>query len=134
MQPLTIAYTFSIQRANRRKLKTYAAKGSALFRNGSGTGGKPLGRETPDSLICSEGFYRGLVADRWRGRWEGGTHTGPAFKDFLIGSLPAATGKTMRFTGTTVLRIENGKITEEIGLNDGVTALMQLGLLSARPR
>jgi len=27
------------------------------------------------------------------GRWEGGgTHTGPAFNDFLIGSLPAATG------------------------------------------
>jgi hypothetical protein len=69
------------------------------------------------------------------GRWEGGgTHTGPAFKDFLVGSLPAATGKKMRFTGTTVLRIENGKITEEIGLDDGVTDLMQLGLLSARPR
>jgi predicted ester cyclase len=68
------------------------------------------------------------------GRWEGGgTHTGPAFNDFLVGSLPAATGKKMRFTGTTVLRIENGKITEEIGLDDGVTALMQLGLLSARP-
>jgi len=68
------------------------------------------------------------------GRWEGGgTHTGPAFKDFL-GSLPAATGKTMQFTGTTVLRIENGKISEEISLDDSVTALMQLGLLSARSR
>src|SRR5437899_1754118 len=66
------------------------------------------------------------------GRWEGGcTHTGPAFSDFLIGSLPAATGRTMRFTGTTVLRIKNGKIVEEIGLDDGVTALQQLGLMRA---
>src|SRR3981081_3558569 len=66
------------------------------------------------------------------GRWEGGgTHTGPAFSDFLIGSLSAATGRKMRFTGTTVLRIENGKIVEEIGLDDGVTALQQLGLIRA---
>src|SRR5436853_2212060 len=66
------------------------------------------------------------------GQWEGGgTHTGPAFSDFLIGKLPAATGRKMRFTGTTVLRIENGKIAEEIGLDDGVTALRQLGLLRA---
>jgi len=66
------------------------------------------------------------------GRWEGGgTHTGPAFKDFLVGSLPAATGRKMHFTGTTVLRLENGKIVEEVGLDDGVTALTQLGLLKA---
>lgn len=64
------------------------------------------------------------------GRWEGGgTHTGPAFTDFLIGSLPAATGRSMRFTGTTVLRLIDGKITEEIGLDDGVAALQQLGLM-----
>jgi hypothetical protein len=35
----------------------------------------------------------------------------------------------MWFTGTTVLRVENGKIAEEIGLDDGVTALQQLGIL-----
>jgi hypothetical protein len=35
----------------------------------------------------------------------------------------------MRFTGTTVLPVENGKIAEEIGLDDGVTALQQLGIL-----
>jgi predicted ester cyclase len=69
-----------------------------------------------------------LVVGRWQG---GGTHTGPGFSDFLIGSLPAATGRKMRFTGTTVLRIENGKIAEEIGLDDGVTALQQLGLIRA---
>jgi hypothetical protein len=37
----------------------------------------------------------------------------------------------MHFTGTTVLKVINGKITEEIGLDDGVTALTQLGLLKA---
>ena len=64
------------------------------------------------------------------GRWEGGgTHTGPAFNDFLIGSLPAATGRKMHFRGTTVLRLKDGKIVEEIGLDDGVTALLQLGLI-----
>ena len=66
------------------------------------------------------------------GRWEGGgTHTGPAFADFLAGSLPAATGRKMRFTGTTVLKLENRKIVSEIGLDDGVAALTQLGLLRA---
>jgi hypothetical protein len=35
------------------------------------------------------------------------------------------------FTGTTVLRIQNGKITQEIGLDDGVKALTQLGLIKA---
>lgn len=75
--------------------------------------------------LIAEGDY---VVGRWEG---GGTHIGPAFSDFLIGSLPAATGRTMRFTGTTVLRVENGKIVEEIGLDDGVTALQQLGLMRA---
>ena len=66
------------------------------------------------------------------GRWEGGgTHTGPAFSDFLAGALPAGSGRRMRFSGVTVLRVENGKIAEEIGLDDGVTALRQLGLLRA---
>jgi hypothetical protein len=37
----------------------------------------------------------------------------------------------MRFTGTTVLRVENGRIAEEIGLDDGVAALQQLGILKA---
>jgi len=73
--------------------------------------------------LIAEGDY---VVGRWQG---GGTHTGPAFSDFLAGSLPAASGKKMHFTGTTVLRVENGKIVEEIGLDDGVTALQQLGLM-----
>ena len=75
--------------------------------------------------LIAEGDY---VVGRWEG---GGTHTGPAFSDFLLGSLPAATGRTMHFTGTTVLRLHDGKIVEEIGLDDGVTALQQLGLIQA---
>ncbi len=73
--------------------------------------------------LIAEGDY---VVGRWQG---GGTHSGPAFDDFLIGSLPAATGRKMSFTGTTVLRVKNGKIAEEVGLDDGVTALQQLGLI-----
>ena len=73
--------------------------------------------------LIAEGDY---VVGRWVG---GGTHTGPAFSDFLLGTLPAASGRTMRFTGTTVVKVVNGRITEEIGLDDGVTALTQLGLL-----
>ena len=75
--------------------------------------------------LIAEGDY---VVGRWEG---GGTHTGPAFSDFLHGSLPASSGRKMRFTGTTVLRIKDGKIVEEVGLDDGVTALTQLGLLRA---
>jgi predicted ester cyclase len=75
--------------------------------------------------LIAEGDY---VVGQWEG---GGTHTGPAFKDFLAGSLPAATGRKMHFTGTTVLKVVNGKITEDVGLDDGVTALTQLGLLKA---
>jgi hypothetical protein len=64
------------------------------------------------------------------GRWDGGgTHTGPEFSDFLAGSLATATGRKMRFTGVTVLRLENGQIAEEIGMDDGVTAVQQLGLM-----
>jgi predicted ester cyclase len=75
--------------------------------------------------LLPEGDY---VVGHWIG---GGTHTGPAFDDFLIGALPAASGRKMRFTGTTVIRVEDGRIAEEIGLDDGVTALTQLGLLRA---
>jgi predicted ester cyclase len=75
--------------------------------------------------LIAEGDY---VVGQWEG---GGTHTGPAFSDFLVGGLPAATGRKMRFTGTTVLKVIDGKIVEEIGLDDGVTALTQLGLLKS---
>ena len=75
--------------------------------------------------LIAEGQY---VVGQWIG---GGTQTGDAFNDMPLGSLPARSGKTMRFTGTTVLKIENGLITEEIGLDDGVTVLQQLDLIKA---
>ena len=48
--------------------------------------------------------------------------------------LPAAanaqaTGKTIRFTGTTVFHIVDGKVKEEIGEEGALTALQQLGLV-----
>jgi predicted ester cyclase len=78
--------------------------------------------------LIAEGDY---VVGQWEG---GGTHTGPAFSDFLAGALPAATGRKMHFTGTTVLRLKDGKIAEELGLDDGVTALTQLGLIKIHNR
>ena len=75
--------------------------------------------------LIAEGDY---VVGRWEG---GGTHTGPAFDDFLVGALPARSGRKMRFTGTTVLRVTGGRIVEEVGLDDGATALQQLGILKA---
>jgi len=73
--------------------------------------------------LIAEGDY---IVGQWEG---GGTHTRSAFSDFLMGSLPAVTGRKMHFTGTTVLRLQNGRIAEEIGLDVGVTALTQLGLI-----
>ena len=83
-----------------------------------------LGFEGTADLIA-EGDY---VVGQWIG---GGTQTGDAFDDLPIGALPAGTGKAMRFTGVTILKVENGLITEELGIDDGVTALQQLGLISA---
>ena len=73
--------------------------------------------------LIAEGDY---VVGQWEG---GGTHTGPAFDDFLVGALPASSGRRMHFTGTTVLKVKDGRIVEEIGLDDGVTARQQLGLI-----
>jgi predicted ester cyclase len=81
-----------------------------------------LGFEGTAELIA-EGDY---VVGQWKG---GGTHTGPAFTDLPIGSLSENSGKTMRFTGTSVLRVQDGMIAEEVGLDDGVTVLKQLGLI-----
>lgn len=73
--------------------------------------------------LIAEGDY---VVGQWEG---GGTQTGDAFDDLPVGSLPAGSGQTMRFSGLTVLKVENGLITEEVGLDDGVTALKMLGLI-----
>ena len=63
-------------------------------------------------------------------RWEcSGTHTGPAYDDLVVGYLPAASGRKMRFIGMTVTKIKDGKIVEEFSLDDSLTALLQLGVL-----
>lgn len=76
--------------------------------------------------IIAEGDY---VVGRWEG---GGTHTGPAFSDLPVGSLSAATGKKIHFSGTSVFRIRNGKVAEEIGKEQALTALQQLGVVPTK--
>src|SRR6202051_4084903 len=63
--------------------------------------------------LIAEGDY---VVGQWEG---GGTQTGDAFDDMPIGSLPARAGQQMRFTGTTILKVKDGRILEEIGLAGG---------------
>jgi hypothetical protein len=57
-----------------------------------------------------------LIADRdiVVVRWEGsGTHTGPAFHDFNVGPLPAASRHKIVLSGHTAIRLEDNMITEE---------------------
>lgn len=82
----------------------------------------PDARVAPAVDFVAEGDY---VVGRWVGS---GTHTGSAYCDFLVGCLPAGSRHHMRFTGTTVLRLQNGQIAEQIGLDDEVAALLQLCL------
>jgi len=73
--------------------------------------------------LIAEGNY---VVGRWEG---GGAHTGPAFSDFRLGSIPAASGRKMNFTGTSVIRVEDGRIAEELGQEDALNAMLQVGLI-----
>ena len=66
---------------------------------------------------------RGRIVGQWKG---GGTHAGPAFDDLPVGALPAGSGRTMEFSGTTVITVA------EVGLDAGVTVLQQLGLIPGR--
>jgi len=113
-QDMLLQYSLHEPRRGREDIKAFMKGFRAAFPNLNFWG-------TAD--LIAEGEY---VVGRWEG---GGTHTGPAFNDFQDGSLPAATGRKMHFTGTTVLRVRDGQILEEIGLDDGVTALQQLGLI-----
>jgi predicted ester cyclase len=110
-------YSMHAPREGRDEVREFAAEFRAAFPD--------LGFEGTADLIA-EGDY---VVGQWEG---GGTHTGPAFDDLPVGSLPAASGKRMHFTGTTVLRVKDGLIVEEVGLDDGVTVLKQLGLIAQR--
>ena len=107
-------YSMHAPRRGREDVKKFATEFRAAFPDLNFWG-------TAD--LIAEGDY---VVGQWKG---GGTHTGPAFSDLPVGSLPGGSGKKMRFTGITVLRVKNGQITEELGLDDGVTVLKQLGLI-----
>jgi predicted ester cyclase len=107
-------YSMHAPRRGREDVKKFATEFRAAFPDLNFWG-------TAD--LIAEGNY---VVGQWEG---GGTHTGEAFSDLPVGSLPAGSGKKMRFTGTSVLRVENGLITEELGIDDGVTVLKQLGLI-----
>ena len=113
---MLLKYSLHEPRRGRDDIKAFMTDFRAAFPD--------LGFRGTANLIA-EGDY---VVGQWEG---GGIHTAPAFDDFLAGSLPAATGRKMQFTGTTVLKLVDGMIAEEIGLDDGVTALSQLGLLRA---
>lgn len=78
-----------------------------------------LGLERTADLVADSD----VVMFRWMCE---GTHTGPAFYDLVMGALPDASGREMRFRGMSAIRLKAGKIIEEIGLADGVTALSQL--------
>jgi predicted ester cyclase len=110
-------YSMHAPLRGRDELRAFAAKFRAAFPD--------LAFGATADLIAEDDY----VVGQWTG---GGTHTGEAFDDLPVGALPAATGKTMEFTGTTVIKVSNGLITQEIGLDDGVTALKQLGLIAQR--
>jgi predicted ester cyclase len=109
-----INYSLHLPRVGRMSLKTFMADLREAF---------------PD-FICER--TANLIADgdevvvRWVCE---GTHTGPAFYDLVMGALPEASGRKMRFAGMSVIRLEDGAITGEIGLADGVTTLNQLGFI-----
>lgn len=112
---MILQYSLHKPRKGRNDIKDFMKKFRDAFPNLNFDGAYPM---------LADGEY---VIARWVG---GGTHTGEAFADWPIGALAPKTGRKMHFTGTTVFRVVNGKITEEIGLDDGLTALLQLGLVA----
>ena len=73
--------------------------------------------------LIAEGDY---VVGRWEG---GGTNTDAAFSAFRMGSISAASGRKMQFAGTSVFRLEQGRIAEELGQEDALSAMLQVGLI-----
>ena len=72
--------------------------------------------------LIAEGDY---VVGRWEG---GGTHTGAPYK-LQMGELPANTGRKMHFSGTSVIKIKDGKIIEDIGEEGAFQAMKMLGTI-----
>lgn len=111
---MILQYSLHKPRKGREDIKDFQKKFRDAFPDLAFDGAYPM---------LADGEY---VIARWIG---GGAHTGTAFSDWPVGALPANTGRKMRFTGTTVFRVVDGKVTEEIGLDDGLTSLLQLGLV-----
>ena len=112
---MILQYSLHKPRKGRADIKDFMKKFRDAFPDLAFEGAYPL---------LADGEY---VIARWVG---GGTHTGIAFNDWPVGALPAASGRKMHFTGTTVFKVVDGKVAEEIGLDDGLTTMLQLGLVS----
>ena len=76
-------------------------------------------------LIAEGDFVVGRLGRRWNAHWS-------RLRRLPHRSPPAGAGRRMQFTGTTVLRVENGRIAEEIGLDHGVPRCSS-SASSARP-
>lgn len=62
------------------------------------------------------------------------THAGPAYQHLPAGLAPMQqdnTGEKIRFTGTTICKIENGKIVEELTEEAALDVCLQLGVVKA---
>ncbi|KAL2785659.1 hypothetical protein BJX66DRAFT_53369 [Aspergillus keveii] len=82
----------------------------------------------PIPLIAENDY----VVARWIG---GGKHTGVPCLDLPLGGLPVPnSGREMRFSGTTIFTLRDGKIVDEVGEESGLLALQQLGLLAQKKK
>ena len=73
--------------------------------------------------LLGEGDY---VIGQWEG---GGTHTDRPSPICPSAACQPTPAPRLHFTGITILKVENGLIVEEKGLDDGVTMLKQAGLI-----
>ena len=67
----------------------------------------------------------GFIAE---GEWVAGRWTGEGTQTGEFAGIPA-TGRRVSFTGTTVYRVIDGMISEELGEEDALLVLKQLGVI-----
>jgi predicted ester cyclase len=93
-----LQYSMHGQRRGQQAVKAFMAGFHAAFPD--------LGFRRIGAFVAD----RDVVVVRWEGS---GTHSGPAFDDFNIGPLPAASGRKVVLSGHTAVRLEDGMIAEE---------------------